>query len=204
MKKIIIGIIVVTILALALVGCGERNDVSYSDLNSMVDMEYRLVNLEVHTTMSGVTLVNRFWSSSASNGTMVTYIVEELATFDQMPDSDDYSVPEKMIVQKEGSATIKNGVIVEQDGHVVNIPVDSLQSLSVEFAKSYFSNTKSYFDNYNVFEGDVTNPRAFTGNQSFDGTNMHVTVHYNDKLAKMIIDYTTSKGATVKVIYTFG
>ena len=28
MKKIIIGIIVVTILALALVGCGERNDVS--------------------------------------------------------------------------------------------------------------------------------------------------------------------------------
>ncbi|MBR2485532.1 MAG: hypothetical protein IKB54_04165, partial [Clostridia bacterium] len=104
---------------------------------------------------------------------------------------------------KTGTAVIKNGVIVEQNGDAVEIPVNSLEKISLSFKQDYFKNGKGYSDGTLVFEGDVTNPKAFTGNQNFDGTDMHVTVRYNDKIESIVIDYTSANGAAVKIIYTF-
>lgn len=206
MKKNIFVIIVIFILALTLTACGliPKDGDTYDELNELVKKTYQSVNLEVQTQMNGVKLVSTFTSNAGSNNTIVTYSIEELATFSQMDDSDNWVIPEEMIVKKTGSAVIKNGVIVETSGDPANIPVDKLQSLTVEFDSDYFTNAMgTYEGGAQVFKADVTDVKAFTGNQNFDGTNMKVTVRYNDALESIVIDYTTTKGATIKIIYTF-
>ena len=167
----------------------------------MLKADYQGVNLEVQTTMNGVTLVNKFMSTIGANNTIVSYEIQELATIDQVCDEDIYVIPGSMIIKRTGSAVIKNGVIVEQNGDAVEIPVTSLEKISLSFKQDYFKNGKGYSDGTLVFEGDVTNPKAFTGNQNFDATDMHVTVRYNDKIESIVIDYTSANGAAVKIIY---
>lgn len=206
MKKNIFVIIVIIILALTLTACGliPKDGDTYDELNELVKKTYQSVNLEVQTEMNGVKLVSTFTSNAGSNNTIVTYSIEELATFSQMDDSDNWVIPEEMILKKTGSAVIKNGVIVETSGDPANIPVDKLQSLTIEFDSDYFTNAMgTYEGGAQVFKADVTDVKAFTGNQNFDGTNMKVTVRYNDALESIVIDYTTTKGATIKIIYTF-
>ena len=204
MKKKIFVTIIIAILALTLTACHlvPETDDTYAELNKMVKLDYQSVNMEVQTTMNGVTLVNSFTSNIGTNSTVVTYSVQELATFDSTDGS--YVVPDNMIVKKTGTAVIKNGVIVEQNGDAVNIPVTSLENLTIQFKDSFFNMAQSTYEaGAYVFKADVTNVKGFTGNDSFDGTNMSVLVRYNEKLSSVVIDYTTSNGATVKVIYTF-
>lgn len=205
MKKKILVTIIIAILALTLTACGliPKDGDTYDELNEMLKADYQGVNFEVQTTMNGVTLVNKFKSTIGANNTIVSYEIQELATIDQVCDEDIYVIPGSMIINKTGTAVIKNGVIVEQNGDAVEIPVNSLEKISLSFKQDYFKNGKGYSDGTLVFEGDVTNPKAFTGNQNFDGTDMHVTVRYNDKIEAIVIDYTSANGAAVKIIYTF-
>ena len=208
MKNTIIAILIVAILAMTLVACGDftKSDKTiYDTLNDLVALDYQRVSLEVQTTMNGVTLVNNFTSNRGEANTMVTYSVQELATFDQMADSDNYVIPTDMIVTKRGSATIKDGVVIEQNGDSVNISVESLQNLSVKFKGEYFTMAhETYEGGADVFKANVTNVKGFTGNQNFTGTDMTVIVRYKDALRSIIIDYVSANGASVKVIYTFG
>ena len=204
MKKKILVTIIIAILALTLTACGliPKDGDTYDELNEMLKSDYQGVNLEVQTTMNGVTLVNSFTSNIGTNSTIVTYSVQELATFDNTDGS--YVVPDNMIVKKTGTAVIKNGVIVEQNGDEVEIPVTSLENISIQFKQSFFNMAQETYEaSAYVFKADVTNIKGFTGNDNFDGTNMSVMVRYNDKLSSMVIDYTSANGATVKVIYTF-
>ena len=204
MKKKIFVTIIIAILALTLTACHlvPETDDTYAELNKMVKLDYQSVSMEVQTTMNGVTLVNSFTSNIGTNSTVVTYSIQELATFDSTDGS--YIIPGNMIVKKTGTAVIKNGVIVEQNGDAVNIPVTSLENLTIQFKDSFFNMAQSTYEaGAYVFKADVTNVKGFTGNVSFDGTNMSVLVRYNEKLSSVVIDYTTSNGATVKVIYTF-
>ena len=204
MKKKILVTIIIAILALTLTACHlvPETDDTYAELNKMVKLDYQSVNMEVQTTMNGVTLVNSFTSNIGTNSTVVTYSIQELATFDSTDGS--YIIPGNMIVKKTGTAVIKNGVIVEQNGDAVNIPVTSLENLTIQFKDSFFNMAQSTYEaGAYAFKADVTNIKGFTGNDNFDGTNMSVLVRYNDKLSSMVIDYTSANGATVKVIYTF-
>lgn len=204
MKKKILVTIIIAILALTLTACGliPKDGDTYDELNEMLKADYQSVNLEVQTTMNGVTLVNSFTSNIGANNTIVTYSVQELATFDNTDGN--YVVPDNMIVKKTGTAVIKNGVIVEQNGDAVEISVTSLENLTIKFKDSFFNMAQSTYEaGAYVFKADVTNIKGFTGNDNFDGTNMSIMVRYNDKLSSMVIDYTSANGAAVKVIYTF-
>lgn len=204
MKKKILVTIIIAILALTLTACGliPKDGDTYDELNEMLKADYQSVNLEVQTTMNGVTLVNSFTSNIGTNNTIVTYSVQELATFDNADGS--YVVPDNMIVKKTGTAVIKNGVIVEQNGDAVEISVTSLENLTIKFKDSFFNMAQSTYEaGAYVFKANVTNIKGFTGNDDFDGTNMSIMVRYNDKLSSMVIDYTSANGAAVKVIYTF-
>ncbi len=204
MKKKILVTIIIAILALTLTACGliPKDGDTYDELNEMLKADYQSVNLEVQTTMNGVTLVNSFTSNIGANNTIVSYEIQELATFDNTDGS--YAVPDNMIVKKTGTAVIKNGVIVEQNGDAVEISVTSLENLTIKFKDSFFNMAQSTYEaGAYVFKADVTNIKGFTGNDNFDGTNMSIMVRYNDKLSSMVIDYTSANGATVKVIYTF-
>ena len=206
MKKKILVTIIIAILALTLTACGliPKDGDTYDELNEMLKADYQGVNLEVQTTMNGVTLVNKFMSTIGANNTIVSYEIQELATIDQVCDADIYVIPDNMIVKKTGTAVIKNGVIVEQNGDAVEIPVTSLENLTIQFKDSFFNMAQGTYEaGAYVFKADVTNIKGFTGNDNFDGTNMSVMVRYNEKISSIVIDYTSANGATVKVIYTF-
>jgi hypothetical protein len=208
MKKSIIAIIIVAILALTLVACGEFTKDSktiYDTLNDMVDMDYQRVNLEVQTTMSGVTLVNNFTSTKGTTSTVISYSVQELATFDIIPGGNEYEIPSEMIVKKTGTAIVQNGKIIEQNGDSVDISVVALQDLTINFKREYFNMAQeTYEGGADVFKAEVINAKGFTGNANFNGTNMKITVRYGTALKSIIIDYVSDQGAQVKVIYNFG
>ena len=64
MKKKILVTIIIAILALTLTACHlvPETDDTYAELNKMVKLDYQSVNMEVQTTMNGVTLVSTFSS----------------------------------------------------------------------------------------------------------------------------------------------
>lgn len=199
MKKFVL-ILVILVLVLSLTACGEPKNTVYQALNSMLDADHSVVSLTVETTMYGAKLTNKFVAMNGANNTMVTYTVEELATFNQMPDSDNWVIPEEMIIEKSGSATIKNGEIVEQDGDAVNIPVNALEGLQIEFKKNYFSNAT---DSDTTFSATVVDIVGFTNNPNFDGKNMTVSVTFDDNINLLVLTYTTTAGANVVVTYSF-
>ena len=148
MKKKILVTIIIAILALTFTACGliPKDGDTYDELNEMLKADYQGVNFEVQTTMNGVTLVNKFKSTIGANNTIVSYEIQELATIDQVCDEDIYVIPGSMIINKTGSAVIKNGVIVEQNGDAVEISVSSLEKISLSFKQDYFKNGKGYSD----------------------------------------------------------
>ena len=204
-KKVIFTLITLLLIAFTLCGCNLSlsNDDPCSQINECAKKEYTHTNLEVQTTYNGVTLTNKFNGVKGANSTVVSYSTEELATIEKGADGA-YIVPSEMIVKKSGNATIRDGIIVEQNGDAVSIPVENIGQLSLEFDWASFSESKTYAEGTsNVFEAKVKNVTLFTGNPTFDGKDMSVVVRYNDKLEKVVIDYTSSNGAAVKVIYTF-
>lgn len=203
-KKVIFTLITLLLIAFTLCGCNLSlsNDDPCSQINECAKKEYTHTNLEVQTTYNGVTLTNKFNGVKGANSTVVSYSTEELATIEKGANGA-YIVPSEMIVKRSGNATVKDGKIIEQNGDVVSIPVASLEKISIEFSKDYFTDIKTYLEgNSKVFEAKVSSPILFTGNAKFDGKDMTVKARYNEKLEAVKIDYTSKDGASVKVIYT--
>lgn len=205
-NKVLISIVILLILVVGLCACTPTNNATVNvcaTINEMAKMGYQTIKLSVYTTQNDVTLTSEFWASITDLNTMVTYSVESLNTF-TTDDDGNYVVPSEMTSKKTGSATIKNGAIVESSGEDVNIPVEALSGLSLNFDDSYLSNENIYPDGTdNVLEAKVDNPAMFTNNWDFDGTDMMVQVRYGEKLETVIIDYLSANGATIKVIYKF-
>ncbi|MBQ8177742.1 MAG: hypothetical protein IJ033_00980 [Clostridia bacterium] len=205
MKKVLFIFVVLAVVMVSLTACNlvpEEPDV-YTELNEMARMSYVGVNLSVQTTMDGVTLTSVYTVTNSSNNTMVSYSSESLATIVQ-DGQGNYVMPENRVITKTGNATIKNGAIVEQTGDSADIPVKSLEALVLDFNQNYFNMPHGYYENdYFVFKAEVTNVKGFTSNNTFDGKDMSVEVHYNESLEKVMIDYTMDSGAVVKVVYTF-
>lgn len=204
-KKIIICALIVVIVAFMITACTpqQESDDVYAKINEMAKMEYQIMRLEVQTTYEGVTLVDQFTSSKGVNNTIVSYQKERLATIEQDEDGN-YIVPEEAIVRETGSAEIVNGKIVSSTGDTTNIPLESVQSLSILFKKNYFSSVKEYAEGtLNVFSANVVDLIGFTGDYTFSGKDMSVEVRYAEKLSQVMIDYTSANGATIKVIYKF-
>ncbi len=204
-KKAIFTLVTLLLISFLLTGCNliMGDDDPCEIINRCAELEYTQTNLEVQTTHNGTTLVNKFSAVKGANNTMVTYSTEEMATIEK-DQNGDYIIPDDMIIKKTGSATVKDGKIVEQNGDAVSIPVASLEKISIEFTKEYFTDIKTYTEgNSEVFVAKVSAPILFTGNAKFDGKNMTVQARYNEKLEVVMMDYTSKDGATVKVIYTF-
>ena len=202
MKKIILVVLVVSILTAILTACGS-NDV-YSQLNNMMNEDYSVIKLEVETSSQGVTLTNKYTATTANNRTSIRYTVQKL---NKITIGEDGNFDEdNMILTETGSALVENGKIIVLDGEASNIPVNGLQNLNVKFDKNYFMSTiHSENDGVKTITGTVIQDhiKDFTGNQNFAGKNMTFTVTCGEKLQSLVINYTMSAGASVKVTYTF-
>lgn len=208
-KKIFLVALIFVVAIFVLTACdltGSKNDEEdvYTKLNKMTEETYDKIDLGISTTYKNYTLNSKFFASVAQNGTMVTYSVERLATIEQ-DENGQYVMPEEQIATSKGSATIKNGKIVEIAGDKVDIPVESLDKISLKFSEEFFSSALDGIENgKNVFKATVTNPVSFTGNIDFDGKDMTVDIVYGEKkFEKVSINYTSKNGALVKVVYSF-
>lgn len=206
MKKVLFILVIVALLTISLTACNLISDKDadvYNTLNEMASKEYTNINLAVETSYQGVTLLNTYTIMNSSNSTMVTYKTQSLATIGTDEDGN-FVVPEDMIVTKEGNAIIKGGQVVEQSGSPADVPVKSISTLKLDFNEAYFNNPYGYAENeQQIFVANVTNAKAFTSNAEFDGKDMTVEVRYGEQLEKVTINYTSQKGALVKVTYTF-
>ncbi|MBO7156390.1 MAG: hypothetical protein J6V83_03190 [Clostridia bacterium] len=204
-NRVIISVVILLLLTIGLVACtpagGDKS--VCAQINEMVALDYQTIKLSVYTTQNGITLTSEFHASITDLNTMVSYSVETLNTFTTDQDGN-YVAPSTMISKKTGSAIIKDGVIVETAGQAVNIPVESLQNISLNFSETVFSDINTYADGTdNVFEAKVTSPALFTNNWDFDGKDMRVQVRYGEKLNLVNISYVSAKEASVQVIYSF-
>ncbi|MBR3685660.1 MAG: hypothetical protein IKL86_05260 [Clostridia bacterium] len=206
MKKVLFILVIVALLTISLTACNlipDKDADVYNTLNEMASKEYTNINLAVETSYQGVTLLNTYTIMNSSNSTMVTYKTQSLATIGTDEDGN-FVVPEDMIVTKEGNAVIKGGQVVEQSGSPADVPVKSISTLKLDFNEAYFNNPYGYAENeQQIFVADVINAKAFTSNAEFDGKDMTVEVRYGEQLEKVTINYTSQKGALVKVTYTF-
>ena len=180
MKKALLIILIVAILSVVLVACGEKNGASndvYKNLNSMMNEDYSVIKLEVETTDKGVTLTNKYTATSASEKTSIRYSVQTLAKFSYDEDGN-LIIPDEMIVTETGSATVVGNKITVLDGKEENIPVTALQNINIKFDKNYFVST-IHSENAGVktITGTVieNHIKDFTGNQNFDGKNNDIT-----------------------------
>ena len=206
MKKVLFILVIVALLIISLTACNlipDKDADVYNTLNEMASKEYTNINLAVETSYQGVTLLNTYTIMNSSNSTMVTYKTQSLATIGTDEDGN-FVVPEDLIVTKEGNAILKGGQVVEQSGSPADVPVKSISTLKLDFNEAYFNNPYGYAENeQQIFVADVTNAKAFTSNAEFDGKDMTVEVRYGEQLEKVTINYTSQKGALVKVTYTF-
>ncbi len=206
MKKIVFTILLAAILTLSLVACddnGSTSDDVYGQLNGMVTMDYPIIKLQVETTSNGITLVNKYSATTSSTSTTIRYTIQSLAKV-IVNDDGSYTMPDKMIEEKTGSAIVENGKITVLDGDDVDITPDALENLKIKFDKDYFTSVEvDEQTGYKTFSALVTNIKGFTGNDSFDGKDMSIQVNYADTLKSITIAYTMNSGATVKVIYSF-
>ena len=202
MKKIIFIILIVSMLAISLTACNLNGGNAYSQINELLKDDFSHITLDVETTANGITLVNKYSASIASNTTIVTYSMQSLAEIEKDEDGN-YIMPTDMIVTEKGSATINNGKITF-DGKETALP--EITSPSLNFNKQYLSkNCTKVVDESNVTTiiADVIDIKGFTGNSNFDGKDMKVEVVYGESIKSIVINYTMNSGATVKVTYTF-
>ncbi len=207
-RNLLVIIAILAVVTLIFTACEDNNE-ELTKISDMLELDYSMVNLHVQTVHKGITLNNVFTSQSAVNGTLVTYSVEEMSTITTNSNGE-FVVPSDMITKKSGSATVKNGKIIDQTGASVNIPTSELNASNLTFKSSYFSATNSSVGtlsianvNDQVFTATVSDIKGFTGNANFDGKDMTVKVAYAQKINVIQIEYTSNAGAQVKINYTF-
>lgn len=204
-KKILLVVVTLVVSTVILTACNliSGKSSTYDELNEMVEMEYDSISMETQTTYNGVTLVNKYQANKGANSTMISYATESLATIEKN-ENGDYVVPSDMIIKKSGSANVVDGVVTEQSGDSVDLPIENLESIKIKFDENAFGEEKTYAEGaYSVFEAEVVKPWIFVDNPSFDGKDMRVTVRYAEKLSSVVISYTSRNGASVNVVYNF-
>lgn len=199
-KRILFVAIVLVTLLVCMVGCKEQN-ANLDTINSLLQSGYSKVTVNVTTQNSKVTLVGVYNLTFDSNKTNVSYSFDKLNTFDI--DDGNFSAPNSVWkTTVTGNAVIENGSIVEGDS-TVDLPIDTLNFSGLSFkaenlAKVTMSNVK--------LQAEVKDVKAFVGSDSFQCSNMSVTVLFSAQaISKIELTYTAndSNASNVTVVYLF-
>ena len=197
---IISGILTISLGALA--ACADsvtsQDDVC-DTLNSLVAQAKEEVTLTVGTTMDGETLSGTFTAVQEEDGTRVTYVYEQLSTFEKGEDG--YVIPDSYKTTYEGTMLISDGKVVEQDGDAADITIEQITAAGLEFEEEYFSDVSS---SGGVFRANVAAPSDFLRTE-INCSGMSVEVRYSqDSIGSIKISYISSGGAQVEISYVFG
>lgn len=202
MKKVLFIIAITLVLVLSLTACIAVDNV-YNDLNNMAEKGYSKIDLTIATQTEGVTLTDTInFLFDTTNGEIdknngsATYKTQRLGKY-QVVDGV-LVAPENYIVEKEGSATVKDGKVITQDGEEI---YSGVNGLGLNFKKSYFVEINK---SEGLFEAKVINPEGLFGAEDMDAVNMSIKVAYSGKNFNRIqISYSTFEGTKVTLNYNF-
>ena len=202
MKKVLFIITITLVLVLSLTACIAVDNV-YNDLNNMAEKGYSKIDLTISTQTEGVTLIDTinflFDTTDGEidkNNGKATYKTQRLGKY-QVVDGV-LVAPENYILEKEGSATVKDGKVITQDGEEI---YSGVNGLGLNFKKSYFVEINK---SEGLFEAKVINPEGLFGAEDMDAVNMSIKVAYSGKNFNRIqISYSTFEGTKVTLNYKF-
>ena len=202
MKKVLFIIAITLVLVLSLTACIAVDNV-YNDLNNMAEKGYSKIDLTIATQTEGVTLTDTInFLFDTTNGEIdknngnATYKTQRLGKY-QVVDGI-LVAPENYIVEKEGSATVKDGKVITQEGEEI---YSGVNGLGLNFKKSYFVEINK---SEGLFEAKVINPEGLFGAEDMDAVNMSIKVAYSGKNFNRIqISYSTFEGTKVTLNYNF-
>ena len=205
MKKNLISIFLVFVLLICTAGCsGKKPGTStdnppatsqtiYEKLNDMAKKTYTKVKVNILTTTNGVQLAANYELTKEE----VVYLIEQLTLLPENGVFDSSLSSYKTTVS--GSAKIKNGQIILNDGSNVSVP-----SYDELVGKFHFneSNFKNIVFNSDSMKAEVISPSQFYG-ASVAVKNMTIDINYsNDSFVKISISYQTEK-SNVQTVYFF-
>ncbi len=198
-----ISIIIIAIsLLLGLCACNilpQTQANVYDDINDMLDKDYSTIALSITSTTDDATLTSSFNTIFKENRQSVTYSVQQFGKFEV--NDGVITPPSSYIVTKSGMIALENGKVVDRQGDEIDVDVSALSSALFSFKKEYFANVTS---SNSSFSADVTNAKAFMSNSALNVSDMKVSVGISgDKIASIIITYTSENDASIKMHYTF-
>ena len=201
-KRIILLFVLLTFVLVCLTACNNPSANDYQKINELLKKDYSKVTVVVSTKTDVATLIGNFTLTFDNGATNVDYKFDKLNTFETDTDGNIGNADGNFIVSVEGSAVVREGLIVEGDA-AVDLPLDQLNISGLSFKQAFFRNATL---KNAKFEADVTSPQKFTGNDALVCTDMHVVVVRNtnsDTLTSIEITYTSENGAAVKINYVF-
>lgn len=189
MKKSIFAAVTILVLCAALL-CACSGEPNLNKLNDMVKASYSQMKLSVNTVFPDAILCNTFDVSRAGSESTVKYHLEKFAQLD----IDNPVSSSKEVV--EGTAVVKDGAVAEVSG----VNLNKLITVNMRFQNDYFANLKLTDSR---FTADVTNPTAFFGVSTFDGSKVKVDVNFGEVLQNIVVNYLSANGANVTITYEF-
>lgn len=189
MKKSIFAAIVILVLCVALL-CACNGKPNLNKLNDMVQANYSQMKLSVSTVFSDASLKNTFDVSRDGSNFTVKYHLEKFAQLD----IDKPVLSSKEVV--EGTAEVQEGAVVEVSG----VNLSKLITVNMRFQNDYFANLQLTDSR---FTADVTNPTAFFGVETFNGSNVKVEVNFGETLQTIQVNYLSANGGSVTISYEF-
>ena len=202
MKKSIIAIIAVgaaCAAAAGLGGCkscdGDKPVSGYGKLQGLLSKNYSQIVLTVTDKFDEDTsLVSKYTLAYGDSDVTVTYSIEEFSSL-----SID-SADAQFKTVKNGSAVIKDGVVVQITGDSAELPsTEVISAGGMTFNEEYFSEA-SISDV--AFKANVINPSGFFG-RDVVCSDMKINAVFGDFLAEMEITYKAKSGQSVEYVYEF-
>ena len=197
--KLVIACIFITLMC-SLTSCLDMGaeETIYGKLNSLADEEHSRITVTVVSDHPLGTLENEYRIEYSGASQMeVSYYEEEFSLFEKA--DDDYILPTEAISYHQGSVSVKNGVIIEQQGEPPIADIKTIGAPKFSFEESFFSGVVS---SEGSFSADIENVRGFFG-YPIAGTDFVLEVVYGEKLQTLVITYLSLEKYNVQIKYQF-
>lgn len=197
MRKVLLGLCFITVIAMALCGCSPSNPTpvatEYDTLNQLVEKEYSSVTLSVETDFGDDKLSGEYSITKSGERYTISYSFEQFSSFSNG------ELPNEYKTTHSGEMITQDGKVVQQSGESINIEVSDLTVSTIKFDKAYFTGIRSEDGS---FKANVSNVNGFLG-KTLTCTNMQVSVTYTSShLNKMVITY-VADSTNITLTYSF-
>lgn len=189
MKKSFVFVVILCLLV-CLAACTPQQ--GSEQLNEKLEENYSQISLSVTTKYLGETLTSTVTTTTEGDVSTVTYSIQQFAAFNE-------GIPESLIVTKQGTLTVENGVITSMDGDEADIDVSGVSAGNLSFDDNYFKNANL---TATQFTAEVSAPAAFLGT-AVQCSDMKVSATFDKTFVKTIVITYTADGAEVTYNYQF-